>query len=55
MINQMFQVLRNEEGIETLEWIAMGFIIIVTLALIVYPGTLSGGINTVIGNIVAKL
>ncbi len=55
MIGQLVRILRNEEGIETLEWIAMAFLIIVLLAVLVYPGTLSAGINTVIGNIIANL
>ena len=55
---QLFQMLtayaQNEEGIETLEWIAMGAVI-VALALLVYPGTLSTTINSVISNIGTKL
>ena len=45
---------RNEEGIETLEWIAMGAVI-VALALLVYPGTLADAINAVIASISGKL
>ena len=55
---QMLQMLsgyvRNEEGVETLEWIAMGAVI-VALALLVYPGTLAGTINGVITSIGTKL
>ena len=55
---QLFQMLtsyvRDEEGIETLEWIAMGAVI-VALALLVYPGTLATTINGVITNIGTKL
>jgi hypothetical protein len=55
MIANLVQVLRNEEGIETLEWIAMAFLIIVLVAVLVYPGGLPNGINTVISNITTHL
>ncbi len=55
MISKLVQILRNEEGIETLEWIAMGFLIIVLLAIVVYPGNLAQGINDVVSNIIANL
>jgi SNF family Na+-dependent transporter len=51
MIGQLMQVLRNEEGIETLEWIAMAAVIIVLVILVAYPGALPNAINAVIGNI----
>ena len=54
-MNRVLAVLRNEDGIETLEWIAMAFLIIVLVAIIVYPGGLVGGINGVIANIVGNL
>ena len=46
--------LKDEQGIETLEWIAVGALI-VAVGLIVYPGTLQGGLQTVINQIVTKL
>jgi Flp pilus assembly pilin Flp len=46
--------LKDERGVETLEWIAVGALI-VALAMAVYPGTLQTGINTVIGNITTAL
>lgn len=46
--------LRDQQGIETLEWIVMGAVI-VALALMVYPGTLATGINSVITDIVTAL
>ena len=46
--------LRDERGVETLEWIAVGALI-VALAMAVYPGTLQAGIEDVIGDIVAAL
>jgi Flp pilus assembly pilin Flp len=45
---------RDEQGIETLEWIAVGALI-VALAMAVYPGTLQAGIEGVITNIVTQL
>ena len=46
--------LRDEHGIETLEWIAVGALI-VALALVVYPGTLQGGLQSVINTVVSKI
>jgi len=46
--------LKDEKGIETLEWIAVGALI-VAVALVVYPGTLQGGLITVVTAITDKL
>ena len=46
--------LRDERGIETLEWIAVGALI-VSVALVVYPGTLQPGLQSVINKIVSKI
>jgi Flp pilus assembly pilin Flp len=46
--------LRDERGVETLEWIAVGALI-VALAMAVYPGTLQTGINNVITDITTAL
>ncbi len=46
--------LRDERGLETLEWIAMGALI-VALAVLVYPGTLATALNAVILDISTKL
>lgn len=46
--------LKDEQGIETLEWIAVGALII-GVAIVVYPGTLQAGLTTVIAAVVAKL
>lgn len=54
MFQHVMGYVRNEEGIETLEWIAMGAVI-VALALAVYPGTLADAINSVIASISGKL
>ncbi len=55
MIGQLMQILRNEEGIETLEWIAMAAVIIILVILVAYPGSLPDAISTVIGNIVTHV
>jgi hypothetical protein len=46
--------LKDEQGIETLEWIAVGALII-GVAIVVYPGTLQAGLVQVINAVVAKL
>ncbi len=46
--------LKDEQGIETLEWIAVGALI-VGVALVVYPGTLQGGLITAVNHITNKL
>ncbi len=51
MFGQLMHILRNEEGIETLEWIAMAAVIIVLVILVAYPGTLPDVINAVATNI----
>ena len=45
---------KDEQGIETLEWIAVGALII-AVALVVYPGNLQTGLQTVVDAITAKL
>lgn len=49
-----FHYLKDERGVETLEWLAIG-LLIVTLAAAVYPGTLGTALNGVIGSITAVL
>lgn len=46
--------LRDERGIETLEWIAVGALIL-GVAFVVYPGTLGPALTTVVGNIATAL
>jgi len=46
--------LKDERGIETLEWIAIGALIL-GVAFVVYPGTLQTALTTVVGNISAPL
>ncbi len=43
--------LRNERGIETLEWILIGGLI-TGVAIFLYPGVLQTGLNTALGTIV---
>ncbi len=51
MISKLVRVLRNEEGIETLEWIAIAALVIILVAAVVYPGNLPGVLNSVITDI----
>lgn len=53
-MNKILGHLKDEQGIETLEWIAVGALI-VAVALVVYPGTLQGGLQTVVQAITDKL
>jgi hypothetical protein len=46
--------LKDERGIETLEWIAIGALIL-GVAFAVYPGTLQLGLTQVVNNVVAAL
>jgi Flp pilus assembly pilin Flp len=46
--------LKDERGIETLEWIAIGALIL-GVAFVVYPGTLQDALTTVGGNISTAL
>jgi len=53
-MKKIFGYVKDEQGIETLEWIAVGALII-AVALVVYPGTLQGGLVTVVQAITDKL
>lgn len=53
-MKKIIRHLRDEQGIETLEWIAVGALI-VAVALVIYPGTLQGGLQSVINNVVSKI
>jgi Flp pilus assembly pilin Flp len=53
-VKKILGYLKDEKGVETLEWIAVGALI-VALAIAVYPGTLKAGINDVITDIVTAL
>ncbi len=51
MVAKLIQVLRDEQGIETLEWLAIAALIIILVAAVVYPGNLPTILQTVITNI----
>src|SRR5262249_38969757 len=53
-MRKVLAYLNDQRGVETLEWIAVGALI-VALALAVYPGTLATGINGTITSITNKL
>ena len=55
MMNRVLAVVRDEQGIETLEWIAMAFVIITLVVIVAYPAGLPAAIATVVGNITAAL
>lgn len=54
MLQRMIGYLKNEQGIETLEWIAVGALII-AVAVVVYPGTLQTGLIAVVTAVTDKL
>ena len=53
-MNRILGYLKDEQGIETLEWIAVGALII-AVAIAVYPGALQTGLITVVDKVTAKL
>ncbi len=46
--------LRNERGIETLEWLLIGGLI-TGVAIVLYPGVLQAGLTTAINSIVTAI
>jgi Flp pilus assembly pilin Flp len=54
VMKRILGYLRDERGIETLEWIAIGALIL-GVAFVVYPGTLQAGLITLVGNISTAL
>jgi len=50
MMNRILGYLRDQRGIETLEWIAIGALIL-GVAFVVYPGTLQPALVLLVGNI----
>ena len=44
----------DEQGIETLEWIAIGALIL-AVAFAVYPGSLQSGLESVVSNVTSAL
>ena len=53
-MKNLIQYLRDQQGVETLEWILIGGLI-TGVAVILYPGVLQDGLSTVIGNIVTTI
>jgi Flp pilus assembly pilin Flp len=46
--------LRDERGLETMEWIAIGALVL-GVAFVIYPGVLQTALTTVVGNISTAL
>jgi uncharacterized membrane protein SpoIIM required for sporulation len=55
MIAKLVQVLRNEEGIETLEWIAIAVLVVIGIAFTVYNGPLVGAVSTAVANVASSI
>jgi hypothetical protein len=56
LVNRVSMILRDERGLETLEWIFVGFVIIATIGAAVYAGGLQAamtGALTAITNTIA--
>lgn len=54
MVRRIWLALRDEQGVETLEWILIGGLI-VGVGIALYPGVLQPGLTGVIGTIVGKI
>src|SRR5439155_736991 len=54
VMKRILGYLKDERGIETLEWIAMGALIL-GVAFVVYPGTLQPALTTLVGTIATAL
>jgi hypothetical protein len=54
VMKRILGYLRDERGIETLEWIAIGALIL-GIAFVVYPGTLQPALTTLVGTISTAL
>ncbi len=52
VFNRVQRALRDEQGIETLEWIAMACVIIILVAVVAYPSGLVSGIQSAIQHVV---
>jgi hypothetical protein len=50
VMKRIFGYLKDERGLETLEWIAMGALIL-GVAFVVYPGTLQPALTGLVGTI----
>lgn len=53
-MKNLISYLRDQQGIETLEWILIGGLI-TGVGIVLYPGVLQAGLSGVIGTIVAAI
>ncbi|MGB7947057.1 MAG: hypothetical protein WCH75_05195 [Candidatus Binatia bacterium] len=53
-MRNLISYLRDQQGIETLEWILIGGLI-TGVGIVLYPGVLQAGLSGVIGTIVAAI
>jgi Flp pilus assembly pilin Flp len=53
-MERIMRYLKDQRGIETLEWILIGGLI-TGVAIVLYPGVLQPGLNGAIGQIVAAI
>ncbi len=53
-MKRLMATLRDESGIETLEWIAIG-VLILLVAFAIYPGALQTGLSTAVTNVSSAL
>jgi hypothetical protein len=53
-LSTICKYLKDEQGIETLEWIAIG-VLILGVAFAVYPGALADGLTSVVGSVTDAL
>jgi hypothetical protein len=49
-MNRLIMTLRDETGIETLEWISIG-VLILLVAFAIYPGALQEALNQVVSDV----
>jgi Flp pilus assembly pilin Flp len=53
-MKRVIAYLRNQQGVETLEWILIGGLI-TGVGIALYPGALQGGLTTVLNDIVTTI
>jgi Flp pilus assembly pilin Flp len=53
-MKRILGILSDEQGIETLEWIAVAFMV-VTMAIFLYPGAIQTALSGVVSEIASKL
>jgi Flp pilus assembly pilin Flp len=55
LVKRVQGVLRNEEGIETLEWIAIAVLIVIGVAFALYAGPLRTAVSGAISDVATHL